>query len=148
MTMDTVLATLVARCRAFLETEWPDWHRCHGRSRPACLSTGTCVTSSLFLQQVLLENGFDAAVAHGDIPGQDVGICVHGKWHGHAWVTTDEHVIDITADQFGQPPVIITTRYDKRYRAKDNITASPQAMLDSGLFAKAALGRWKKLPTP
>lgn len=47
-----------------------------------------------------------------------VGIfATNGTWNDHCWLEGNGLVVDITADQFGYSPVIVTTVDDIRYKA-------------------------------
>ncbi|MFK3964755.1 hypothetical protein ACI2KT_14255 [Ensifer adhaerens] len=37
------------------------------------------------------------------------------SWQSHAWVECGDFIVDITADQFGAPPVLVVDRTDNRY---------------------------------
>jgi len=61
---------------------------------------GTCGPVSELLGRYLIEAGF-ADVMY---------ICGEKRGHGsHAWVEVSGVVLDITGDQFGQPPVVVVT---------------------------------------
>ncbi len=90
-------------------------------------SAGMCGRSSLTLKHVL-NRDFDigASWASGTPPSGDrhgatgAGFLWLDKWVGHAWVETEGGlIIDITADQFGGAPVIVTPAHDPRYRANE-----------------------------
>lgn len=73
--------------------------------------TGACLYASILCAQTI--NKFTAAKAiirGGDGEG-DGGLLVDGARNGHYWlevdVCGDRFIVDITADQFGLPPVII-----------------------------------------
>jgi len=74
-------------------------------------TAGACLYASLICAQTI--NKFTAAKAiirGGDGEG-DGGLLVDGVRNGHYWlevdVCGDRFIVDITADQFGLPPVII-----------------------------------------
>lgn len=74
-------------------------------TKGACLYASIigCITLNRFTKAEVIIRGGD-----GDGDG---GIKVDGALHGHYWLEADidgnRYVIDITADQFGMPPVII-----------------------------------------
>ncbi len=136
------MSGIAHRVRAYLEQLWPQWHAVSGRALQTPLSRGTCQTSSLFLQKVLASHGWDASVACGNIPDCDVGFFDGHLWHGHAWVCCDGFIIDITADQFGQPPVRICTISEKTYRAGGTDTAYPSAISSRESKVQTALKGW------
>ena len=62
-----------------------------------------------------LQSG-QAPQASQNLPGNDCGVFTANGWEGHAWVEANGFVIDITADQFGHPPIIVTPASDPTYR--------------------------------
>jgi hypothetical protein len=128
--MTESLHAIAASVRAFLE---PAWRRWQPGVEPA--STNTCGRSSLFLQRVLADHGCVAVWANG-VPrlnegGPDLGpfgFFTGLRWESHAWVECDGFIVDVTADQFGAPPVIVTPASDPRYCAHTFDTASAEAI--------------------
>jgi hypothetical protein len=49
------------------------------------------------------------------VPDAACGFYSGAQWEGHAWVVSGDIIIDITADQFGCDPIVITTISDTRY---------------------------------
>lgn len=132
------LLDLARAARTFLEPVWRQWHAADGGIVPAILSQGVCGRSSLFLREVLRSEGFSADWKSG---AGDCGY-LHGEaWRGHAWVVTGNRIVDITADQFGQPPVAMTTADDRRYRAGAD-RADPEAVLRRGEAVAAIWSDW------
>jgi hypothetical protein len=129
------LFQIAASARAFLDPIWPGWHQARGLEAPAIPSTHTCGRSSLFLIQVLREEGFPSAWVNG-IPrlgeGQPelgpYGFFSGVRWEGHTWVEYGNWIIDITADQFGGAPVIVSSINDPRYGKYTQDTAAAQAI--------------------
>ncbi|GAB5388674.1 MAG: hypothetical protein Alpg2KO_16420 [Alphaproteobacteria bacterium] len=111
--------------RQFLEARWPDWHRALGDAVPPVASAGTCARSAMFLARVLRQSGQSATVVHGTRPDAAEGYFDGIRWHGHSWVSSGDYIIDITADQFGDAPVVICQSDDPRYRAGED-TALPR----------------------
>lgn len=74
-------------------------------------TAGTCLYASFVLRMALEKFGRCRATIRGGDGGDDGGaVDVHGTLRGHYWVegTTPEgiaFVADVTADQFGHPPV-------------------------------------------
>lgn len=63
--------------------------------------------------------------------GEDCGLFTADGWMGHAWVEANEFLVDITADQFGHAPVIVSPASNPTYRpARDEantLTATKNA---------------------
>jgi|SRR5262249_27873270 len=75
-------------------------HKCLERS-----CRGFCIAVSLALQAVLEKNGYRSRVIRGRFEGR-----------GHAWVETQDKIVDITLDQFGDyPRVCVVGISDTRY---------------------------------
>lgn len=75
---------------------------------------GSCLYASFLLQRAL-EQFADCVVSvqGGDGKGDGGILGCDGNWHGHYWVegrtfTGKTFVADITADQFGYDPVVVT----------------------------------------
>ena len=102
-----------------MELVWPEWQAQTCREfcvpLPQMISTGTCGRSSTFLAAVMNEVGIKAQVEHGWFCKIDPA-ATEADIPRHAWVTADSWIIDITADQFGAHPVLVTRRDDIRYR--------------------------------
>ncbi len=106
------LFLIALQVRAFLEPAWLEWHTSSGGDIPAPLSRSTCGRSSLFLKRVL----HALSPCAGDAPQAYFGFHAGNEWKSHAWVETCDRIIDLTADQFGDEPVIVTARPDPRYQ--------------------------------
>lgn len=137
------LVRIAGEARLFLESIWPEWHALRGRELPDPLSLGTCQTTSLFLARFLQEHGFDAAVAQGNVPAKDEGYFHDDRWHGHAWVECSGWIVDISADQFGCPPVSIEPIDAPHYR-KGGDTAYESAKRQRQELAGSAHVAWLK----
>jgi hypothetical protein len=118
--------------RRFIEPVWTEWHEAGGSSPPSVASRFTCGRTSLFLVKVLQAEGFEAQWQSGtprlSEEGPELGpygFYTGSRWESHAWVCCRALVIDITADQFGAEPIIVTSATDKRYGAGDKDTALP-----------------------
>ena len=117
--------------RRFLETIWPDWHRQRGMPMPAIASAGTCGRSAVFLARALREAGHPAEACQG--------------WflaHRHGWVSARGLILDIAADQFGAPPVLICADPDPRYRPGPD-TADPAFLAAREQDVAAIWLRWR-----
>ncbi len=139
-----LLSDTLLEARHILEGIWPSWHHKRREALPDPLSTNTCQTSALFLVQFLALRGVVAKIAQGNAPGKPEGYFDGTRWHGHAWVVTqdtrpdtgqgtgqgteDGLILDLTADQFGGPKTVIAP-YNQlhQYRAGRSDTATNAA---------------------
>ncbi len=103
-------------CRETFEELWDGWRRVGGyKPIVFCVSQDACGASSFALHDVLKRLG-------SPLPWRVVGgrIKVLGRWRDHAWVEAHAGrrrlIADITADQFGLPPVIVSMDYGAIYR--------------------------------
>ncbi|NKE46451.1 hypothetical protein HB662_16835 [Roseomonas frigidaquae] len=126
---------MLLTARRFLETLWPEWHAERGRPRPAIPSTGTCGRSATFLQRVLAEVGREAEVRHGWF------LAPAGPAR-HAWVESGGLILDLTADQFGAPPILACPAPDARYRPGPDTTA-PNFQAARTTAVAAVWPRWQ-----
>lgn len=84
-------------------------------------SQWTCVRSSLLLAKALERRGVRAVLRSGQpLDGEDNGLLAGDGWVSHAWVEAAGFVIDITADQFGQAPVVVIPIGDATYRRAED----------------------------
>jgi hypothetical protein len=128
--MPDSLHAIATAVRAFLE---PAWRRWRPDAEPP--SKNTCGRSSLFLERVLRHEGYEAHWTNG-VPRHAEGGPEFGpfgfftgrRWESHAWVTCGGFIVDVTADQFGAAPVIVTPASDPRYGAQTLDTATPEAI--------------------
>lgn len=111
------LTRIATAARRFLEPHWAEWAATDDRGPDVPLSRGTCGRSSQFLVHVLRDAGWGAEYACGAPGRHDFGLRAQGRWYGHAWAECAGFIVDITADQFGCPPVTVTSLGDPAYRA-------------------------------
>jgi hypothetical protein len=111
--MDTVLQERLQVMRTALEGYWAAWAEERGRPEAATGAT-MCRFTAAFLVLVL---GWPWRVAGGDeYADDDQGGYFDGKeWHAHYWVTDGHRILDLTANQFGGPPIVLTSVGDPRY---------------------------------
>lgn len=97
-----------ARLRAALEGLWTS---STGPSRPQPASALQCVPSCLFLaHHPSTPPGFTFAMGWMFHPRDD-----RYPWHPHAWIDLPNRwVLDLTADQFGYDPILLTPPEDVR----------------------------------
>ncbi|MGO4683474.1 hypothetical protein [Hyphomicrobium sp. 2TAF46] len=148
------LHRVAVAARDFLEPVWLEWHRAWapGVPDPAIPSTHTCGRTSLFLQEILGLEGLHAEWASG-VPrlaemGPEIGpygFFAGGRWEGHAWVECAGWIVDITADQFGADPVIVTPTTDSRYKRGTGDTALPEFARRRREAVDAILTGWTAL---
>lgn len=135
MDRDAELFRLASAARTFLEPFWVRWRQSRSEPVPAIPSAHTCGRSSLFLRNALRLEEYPAEWANG-IPRNaeeraelgPFGFFSGWRWESHAWVVSGDHILDITADQFGADPVIVTSLSDARYRSGGGDTATPSAI--------------------
>lgn len=118
------IQSIASTARQFIEPVWLHWHQARGRIVPHPTSRYTCGRTSLFLRDVLRHGGYRAEWMSGTpyaggraTPDAACGFYSGTRWEGHAWVVSGDTIIDITADQFGGDPVLITSVADTRYAA-------------------------------
>lgn len=101
-------------------------------SRGSPVSAGSCLHAALIFMILLKRYGQGVPAVRG---GADGARDLAGQWRGHYWVEVlmpsgDSFVVDVTADQFGHPPLVVRPLKDanKYYRP------GPQAEVDSALL--------------
>lgn len=144
---DHVLKAKVWEARRFLEQYWPSWQAPGVISHPP--SRGKCGRSSSFLCLVLRADlDLPCALAMGAPErGTLAGFFDSARWIGHCWVQTADHIIDLTADQFGLDPVTITALDDHRYRPGRD-TASAEAISRRAEVAHTLFRTWQASAPP
>lgn len=122
-----MLQAVATTARTFLLPHWSRWHQIWGPPLPVVASQWTCVRSSMFLARALLRCGIEAELRSGQPPqpapgvfGEDCGLLTADGWMGHAWVEANGSVIDITADQYGHPTVVVAPAGDPTYQPARN----------------------------
>lgn len=139
----TRLLALAQTARTFMEPVWRLWHEA-GDTPPHVPSTGVCGRTSHFLARLLTQEGIPARPVLG-APGEaGYGFHTPEGWRGHFWVETATAILDITADQFGAAPVIVTRRDDPRYRAGGWDTADTDHIAARHKTADALMALWGK----
>lgn len=117
------LLAVASTARTFLLSHWPRWHEAWGPPAPLVLSQWTCVRSSLLLLKALEWWGVRATLRSGHPHNnRRYGLLTVKGWVSHAWVEADGFVADITADQFGHPPVVVIPVDNPIYRGADEET--------------------------
>lgn len=143
------LFQIAVSARRFLEPIWHEWHAAWKGPVPPVASTFTCGRSSLFLAEALRHEGFEAEWQSGtprlSESGPELGpygFHTGTRWESHAWVCSGGLIVDITADQFGAEPVIVTPASDARYGAGDRDTALPIHIAARGRAVDEIWPRW------
>jgi hypothetical protein len=139
--LPTRLRQIAEAVRGFLEPYWADWHRQNGSPSVLTLSQGTCGRSSLFLPDVLRARGLPAEFAIGCPSEGAQGFRMGSVWHGHAWVECIGWIVDVTADQFKEPKVVVTRVEDPRYRAGTD-AAEPEFQQLRQQTAQRLFAKW------
>lgn len=118
------IGDLAGFLRSFVEPFWKAWKAESGKPQGPFEtdSAGMCGFTSCFVAMVLeREVGGGWALAGGrPLPANLSGgvTCTSGRQNGHFWAESEDGlIVDLTADQFGLPTVVVTTAYDPRYRA-------------------------------
>jgi hypothetical protein len=93
------LAEVASKVRAALET----FSRGTADTVWQSFPNGCCGVASELLGRALIELGF-AEVSY--VLGEQT---IDGRDQSHAWIKVGKMIVDIAADQFGCPPVIVTT---------------------------------------
>jgi hypothetical protein len=116
------LWAIAQAARRFIAPHWREWHGQGGFGQPEIAPANTCGRTSLFLVQVLRQEALPAqwrtGVPRPSEKGLELGpfgFRVGDRWQGHSWVQSGDWIVDITADQFGAEPVIVTPANDPRY---------------------------------
>lgn len=149
-TREARLIRLAHEARAFLEPHWREWYQCAGAPPGrVSLSQGTCGRSSRFLRDMLREEGFVAELAFGSPITCPCGFHSADGWRGHAWVICHDppRIVDITADQFHAPPVIVAPLDDARYIRGEDV-AGEDFIAKRQKIARALLKEWRARRQP
>ena len=121
------LFAVATTVRTFLRPHWHSWHKAWGPPAPITSSQWTCLRSSLLLARAIeqlqvsaaLRSGQPVEEANGET-SRGYGLLTVAGWVSHAWVEAAGLVIDITADQFGYAPVVVTSIDDYTYRCAED----------------------------
>ena len=108
--------SVAAVCRSLWEPLWPEWRRRTGYPyRVAAPSEAACIPSAFALHDLLTERvPAPLWVVRGGMFISD-----EGERLPHVWVETTWRrrrlIVDVTADQFGLPPILAGGTYAERY---------------------------------
>ena len=120
------LASLAASTREIFE-------RVLAQSQGHQRTLGTCLYAAVLCSVVINRFTNLQAIVRGGDGEADGGLFIDGVGHGHYWVEAREgdqaFIVDITADQFGLPPVIVAPTDDlpARYIPGDQATVDEHA---------------------
>lgn len=110
--------------RSFIEPFWRAWKAESERPQGPFEtdSAGMCGFTSCFVAMALnkaLGGGWTMAGGRPRAAFPEGGVrCASGRQNGHFWAESESGlIVDLTADQFGLPTVVVTTASDPRYRA-------------------------------
>jgi hypothetical protein len=110
---DSELQGQLVVLRAALEGYWAAWAEEKGRPEAATGAT-LCRFTAAFLVR-MLKGRWRVKGGEAYLPGDAAGFFDGKNWHGHYWVTDGQRIVDLTANQFGADPIVITTANDPRY---------------------------------
>jgi len=115
----SAIGDAASELRSFLEPLWMlrRIQACRLPDAGAACSEGMCGFTAAFTAEALrLLDGGEWRVA-GGWPQSGGGMaCRERRLNAHFWAVSDDGlVVDLTADQFGHPSVIVTGRHDPRY---------------------------------
>lgn len=102
-------------------------------------TAGTCLYAAIFLVQVLERfAGCEAVVRGGDGEGDGGARDVNGVWRGHYWVEGVSEagvpfLADVTADQFGWPPIVVLPLAEARERYVPGDDSLCGSAVDAGI---------------
>lgn len=133
--------------RTFLEPHWKKWHESWGPPAPSTASQWTCMRTAAFLAFALEHAGFAAKVATGrprpKLDEMGCGFWANDGWQSHAWVVCGDHIVDITADQFGHPEIIIELTSGGRYRPGHDPESTLSLTENGALAVQELMKVWK-----
>lgn len=130
----TELRAFAERARAFLEPLWIDFLCDPWSAVRLPLSTGACRVSSEFLAAVMPAAGFVGWRVHG---GADAFVTADGARRDHYWVSDGTLALDVTADQFGLPAIMVGPVDPSRHAAGPARPLSREAASEAG-----CIGEW------
>lgn len=162
-----IIEAAAARARAFLEPRWTEWRERNAPWRDGPASSGMCRFSAIFLARVLADETGIRWTVRGGSPVADAGpfqlrceggqerdggmLDAEGKWRGHYWVEdlAGNMIVDVTADQFGHPPHIVSAPGDGRYSGNYLARAILEHLSDASVTPKAWMRAWRaECPSP
>lgn len=116
------------KIRSFLETKWDNTN-----------PLSQCIRTTYFLQKILGGKIAGGWVSSNPLASDKGGFKdQNGKWNFHYWLVLDNQIVDLTADQFGESPIIITSIKDHRYHS----TATSQDIKQDFRFTPEIVDNW------
>ena len=108
---------------------------------------GSCLHACILLSSMLERFGNCKAVTirGGDGQGDGGYVDAAGVWHGHYWIEADDGsgalVMDITADQFGGPAVVVLRKDEARnYVPGSQVVVDEHVGEENMAFARETVG--------
>jgi hypothetical protein len=124
--------------RSLVETRWPEWSAVARPNHHEPPPSGTCAETAVLLREVLSRRVPEIAwhVTGGETdfcdPTSRGGMVRAGHYNpmAHSWVLGIAAggaavIVDVTADQFGHPKVIVAAADDRRYAQSYGLDATP-----------------------
>lgn len=158
--MTAEIAAFSSSARLFLEECWAAYREEKGLLSHGVASGDMCLLSSAFLAAVLADTFEGTWKVCGGIPRlEDMQATrgninggmrdLTGRWRGHYWVMSGRLglIVDVTADQFGHPSVLVTPSDDSRYRANYRAIALSRHVSDASWRAGVWNAAWKLKPS-
>lgn len=145
------LFSLSFKMRRFLEPLWEQKHKKWGENIPKPVSRFMCRYTSIFVKQILQQyNQTNLVISAGrpkkNYEGTSQGkygfLSKNGCWYDHCWVETDKLIVDLTSDQFGDSPIIITAKSDRRYKSNLSELDLQQDLMKLSSTSKKWLNQW------
>lgn len=142
----------ISEIRCFLVPLWIQWGVDRGKPVSAA-GEEMCRFTSAFLVKVL-GPGWRFDGGHPDVfdwkskawvdSGLGGGFLdASGVWRPHHWVCKNGVIVDLTASQFGEPDMVITTSEDPRFRSTMDSRSRAEALRDVQARASAWASDWR-----
>ncbi|SOC27253.1 hypothetical protein [Thalassospira xiamenensis] len=161
--------TLATTLRNFFEPHWEDWRLekaawmgnsyreklnlseipiSHNMCRLTCASAATILASKDIIAIVkggepVLDYQLDGSAICTSSGGMETAT---GEWRGHYWLEIPllSLILDITGDQFGWEPVIVTDTSDPRYAANFTNPEISEALMYVEMTSEKWAGQWQE----
>lgn len=134
---DPALASQLERMREFLVPRWIAWGQENDKPVSA-VGENMCRFTAAFVAQAMgtgwrFDGGHDSVFDHVAFRWRRSGsgggfLAEDGAWSAHHWATDGRTIIDLAAQQFGGPPVVLAPVIDPRYRSTISRTEAREAL--------------------